>query len=102
MRIWHKNVEDPHTSQQSVVPIPRERQTQEGDMQVTLEDFEVAASAVNTTPVRPKRQKRPRRGRGNDSVSRFKRSFYIGSNASQSLRTDKDGDVAFTPTDNTG
>ena len=71
MRVWHTNVEDPLASRQSMVPIPPKPQIQEEDMRVTVENFE-AAPTVNRIRVRPKRR------RGNDSVSCIQISTFHG------------------------
>ena len=60
MRVWHTNTEEPGVSRQSVVPISSEPQVQEEDMQVVGENFGVIASVVKA---------KPKRRRGNDSVS---------------------------------
>ena len=65
MRVWHRNVEDPCTSRQSVVVIPPEPQTGEMSIEGSREEIEATAPASSAAPTRPKRKRR----RGNDSVS---------------------------------
>ena len=64
MRAWHTNVEDPCTIRRSAVPIPCEPQDWEAEVtEAGGEDFVAAVPASESVPKKPKRK------RGNDSVS---------------------------------
>lgn len=64
LRAWHTNVEDPFTIRRSAVPIPRGFQDQGAEVsEAGGEDF------VATVPVVKSAPKKPKRKRGNDSVS---------------------------------
>ena len=73
MQVWHTNVEDPCAVRRSAVPISSEHRGQ-GDIaaegehaEAEGEDFGATKPAFLSASGRPKR---PRRKRGNDSVSR--------------------------------
>ena len=64
LRAWHANVEDPCTIRRSVIPIPSGRQDQGAEAtEAGIEDF------VGASPVLESGPKKPKRKRGNDSVS---------------------------------
>jgi len=63
MQILHMNVEDPCTVRRSVVAVLSEPQDSGEGAEAEWEDLPAPAAAPNPTPVRPKRR------RGNDSVS---------------------------------
>lgn len=66
MRAWHTNVEDPCTIRRSAIPIPHGRQDQGAEVtEAGGEDFVAAAQVFEPAPKKPKRK------RGNDSVSRI-------------------------------
>ena len=65
MRIWHTNTEDATAmSRTTEVPIPTEPQITEADTEVTEESLSSILLAASAAATRPKRK------RGNDSVSR--------------------------------
>lgn len=78
---------------QSAAPLPPEPQQE--NVRFAVEDFEGSIPVERTVPVRPKRR------RGNDSVS-HSRVLSTGSRINQFLWTDEDGDLALPSTDNTG
>lgn len=65
MQVWHTNTADPTTSRQSTVPIPSEShvQVKEASTKCQGEFFNTTVPTVTTIRARPKRK------RGNNSVS---------------------------------
>jgi hypothetical protein len=63
MGVWHTKAENPSTSQKTVVPVPSDPQTEETTTEGYGEDLEAVTPISSAVPGRPKRK------RGNDSVS---------------------------------
>ena len=63
MRVWHTNTEDPTASRQSAIPISPEPQPKGVTTECEGGNFDDIAPVVGAVPARPKRK------RGNDSVS---------------------------------
>ena len=90
MRAWHTNVEDPYTVRRSAVPIPCGHQDQGVEAtEAGGEDLTTTVSVLESTPKKPKRK------RGNDSVSHhwFK---ICGRLRYQFPPVDKDGRIPLT------
>jgi len=93
MRVWHTNTTDPTTSRQSVVQISSEPHVEEANTESIEETSGTFTPPVNTIPARPKRK------RGNDSVSRGSIALWI---LVLNIQIDKDEDIPFASTDYTG